>query len=141
MTKQEDSIETLVARLEALRRAEKEQALFYRALAARAEETDPPTAGRFHDLHADEQHHLSRLTARVLELGGRPVDLSNLSVKSDGEGGWREVIAARELQEIERYQEALSASEVDETTRALLRGILEVEEHHASELGGKWTMA
>ena len=39
----------LQGRLELLRRAEKEQALFYRALAARAEETEPLIAHRFHD--------------------------------------------------------------------------------------------
>src|SRR5690606_31685306 len=65
-----------IQRLEELRRHEKDQALLCRSLAARAEEAEVELAQRFHDLHADEQHHLSRLTARVLELGGRPADLS-----------------------------------------------------------------
>ena len=42
--------------------------------------------------------------------------------------------------EIERYRHALS-TELDPVTRALLEEILEVELQHASELGGKWTVA
>src|SRR5687768_636399 len=65
--------------LEASRRLEKEQALLYRGLAARAEASgEVDLAQRFHDLHADEQHHLSRLTARVLELKGRPAELKDV---------------------------------------------------------------
>jgi len=56
--------------LEALheaRAAEKEQAAFYRRLAAEAEALgDDALAERLNGLHADEQHHLSRLTARSL---------------------------------------------------------------------------
>lgn len=131
----------LIALLEKLRQAEKEQALFYRALASIAEEEEPTEAHRFHDLHADEQHHLSRLTARVLEVGGRPVDLSATRVDSGVLESWRGAVAAREQEEIRRYREALQIVGEDATTSALLTEILEVEELHARDLGGKWTMA
>jgi rubrerythrin len=134
-------IEALIERLELLRRAEKEQALFYRALATQAEDSAPLSAPRFHDLHADEQHHLSRLTARVLELGGRPVDLSTMTVDVALLGAWETVVPAREAAEITRYVEALDLPGVDATTRSLLEDILGVERQHESQLGGKWTMA
>ncbi len=63
----------LIAALEEARAAEKEQALFYRALAAEAERRgDAALSERYNELHADEQHHLARLTARLLELGAAP---------------------------------------------------------------------
>ncbi|MBW3629746.1 MAG: hypothetical protein KY464_10665, partial [Gemmatimonadetes bacterium] len=65
--------------LELCRRAEKEQAIFYRKLASEAElRDDLDLSQRLHDLHADEQHHLSRLTARLIELGHRPADLGDV---------------------------------------------------------------
>ena len=60
--------EERVAAIEAMRMAEKAQAMFYRRLAALAEvENRPDEAQRLHDLHADEQHHLSRLSALLIE--------------------------------------------------------------------------
>jgi rubrerythrin len=132
--------ETQFELLDAARLAEKEQALLYRSLAAAAEETVPELAHRFHDLHADEQHHLSRLTARVLELGGHPADLSNVSVAAPDLGNWAELVREREQGEIRRYQ-ALLQADFDSATKTLLAEILEVEEHHVLELGGKWMMA
>lgn len=126
--------------LEEARVAEKEQALCYRSLAALAEDQAPDLAQRFHDLHADEQHHLSRLTARVLELGERPQDLSSIRAIPAALDGWEEQIREREAAEIERYRRLL-AGDLDDETRALVQGILAVEEQHAGELGGKWTMA
>lgn len=131
---------SLVELLEEARAAEKEQALAYRTLAARAEEESPELAQRFHDLHADEQHHLSRLTARVLELGARPRDLSGARATPIGLDGWESQVRERELGEIDRYRRALRA-EMDEQTRELLTEILSVEEQHVRELGGKWTLA
>ena len=59
------------ALLEASRLREKAQTLFYRALAAQAIAAgDDDASERLNDLHADEQHHLSRLTARLLERSG-----------------------------------------------------------------------
>jgi rubrerythrin len=131
----------LVAELEACRRAEKEQALFYRRLASDAElRDDVDLAQRFHDLHADEQHHLSRLTARLVETGHSAADLGDLRFGEVEAAGWEEVARGREEAEIRRY-EALLAGELDEHTRALAEQILEVERNHARELGGKWTMA
>jgi rubrerythrin len=127
--------------LEAARRAEKAQAITYRALAATAEaESNPALAQRFHDLHADEQHHYSRLTARLLELRIRPPDVPGTGHDPIVLAGWEARVAAMESAEIERYHELLE-HDLDPPTRALLEEILAVEERHRSELGGKWTAA
>jgi rubrerythrin len=127
--------------LEASRRAEKEQALFYRRLASDAEARGAvELAARFHDLHADEQHHLSRLTARLVELGHVPIDLGDLRMVAVDADGWEAVARRREEEEIRRY-EALAAAPVDAQTRALAEEFLGVERNHARELGGKWTLA
>ena len=131
----------LVRLLEDARRAEKEQALFYRALASDAEERDAADlAARFHDLHADEQHHLSRFTARLIEMGEKPADLAGVRAGTVDSGAWEAEAHAREDAEIRRY-ESLLAAELDEHTREIVTEVLEVERHHARELGGKWTMA
>jgi rubrerythrin len=133
--------EELVASLQRAREGEKEQALFYRALAAAAEERgDAALAERFNDLHADEQHHLSRLTARLLELGAQPSELQPLAPPF-GLEGWEEVAEARERGEVARYEGLLERGGMDGHTGALLREILDTERHHAAELGGKWTTA
>jgi rubrerythrin len=133
--------EDRVAALQRSREAEKEQALFYRALAAAAEERgDAALAERFNDLHADEQHHLSRLTARLLELEAAPHELATESPPF-GLEGWEEVAAARERGEVARYEGLLELGGLDGHTTALLREILDTERHHAAELGGKWTTA
>ena len=131
----------LVRLLEEARRAEKEQALFYRALASEAEQRDDAElAARFHDLHADEQHHLSRLTARLIEMGEQPADLAGARAGAAEPDGWEAEAHAREDAEIRRY-ESLLAAELDAHTRSIVQEVLEVERHHARELGGKWTMA
>jgi rubrerythrin len=130
-----------VAAIEAARLAEKEQALLYRGLAARAEEDGRlDLAERFHDLHADEQHHLSRLTARLLEMGARPIDLAHVTVNRVAFDTWESTMRELEMREIDRYRELLAGSP-DSETRHLVEEILAVERHHAAELGGKWTMA
>ncbi|HET8653946.1 MAG TPA: hypothetical protein VFL93_00335 [Longimicrobiaceae bacterium] len=130
-----------VAALESCRAAEKEQALFYRSLAAAAEAGgDEALASRFHDLHADEQHHLSRLTARLVELGVRPASVDAVTSPGAGLGAWAAEARRRELREVDRYGELLTAN-LDDATRALVREIHAVEEHHAEELAGKWTLA
>jgi rubrerythrin len=127
--------------LEVCREAEKEQALFYRALAAEAEERGEADLGqRFHDLHADEQHHLSRLTARLIELGRQPPALDHLRAQVAPLDHWETVARRREKDEVKRY-EILLVQDLDAATRGLVEGILEVERRHAEELGGKWTMA
>lgn len=132
--------DTLVTALESLRTAEKAQAMRYRRLAALAEELgDEQTAQRLHDLHADEQHHLSRLTARLVELGRTPADLAPVS--SSGElAGWEERTRRYEQDEVDRYETFLRG-ELDPQTRALADSILEVERQHRDRLSGKWTLA
>ena len=138
----ESSVDTLVL-LEECRAREKKQALFYRKLAAGAESRGAGSeAERLNELHADEQHHLSRLTARLLELGGHPADLrlvlpSNIdAVLEDWEGEARR----RELEEVEWYEEVLRRR-LDETTRGVVDEILTAERHHMAELRGKWMSA
>jgi rubrerythrin len=127
--------------LERCRLAEKEQALFYRGLAADAEQRgNEDLAQRFHDLHADEQHHLSRLTARLIELGHAPADLPSRAPAIQIGSDWESVAREREHDEVRRYSSVLEG-DLDPETRNLLEGILEVERSHAAELGGKWTLA
>jgi len=53
---------------------------------------------------------------------------------------WEGVARSREAAEVDWYGRALEG-ELDSTTEALLREILDSEEHHARELGGKWMSA
>lgn len=127
--------------LQNCRAAEREQALFYRSLAAEAEQCDEPDlAQRFHDLHADEQHHLSRITARLLELDVAPAELPRKLSSSPMLARWRTDAARREQAEVARYR-ALLNERLDSATRSLLEQILETELHHERELGGKWMPA
>ncbi|HUF12043.1 MAG TPA: ferritin family protein [Longimicrobiales bacterium] len=123
------------------RAAEKEQTLFYRSLAAEAEAAeDPATAERLNGLLADEQHHLSRLTARLLELGERVADLTDSTTPPAALTDWEAEARARESAEVARYQ-AIPTTELDPITRVLIEEILATERNHQRELGGKWTMA
>lgn len=131
----------LISALEEARAAEKAQALFYRALAAEAERRgDAAMSERYNELHADEQHHVSRLTARLLELGAGLRDIADLAGETVGMDGWEAAALLREEAEVVRYEGLLQAK-MDDETRALLREILDTERHHAAELGGKWTTA
>ena len=127
--------------LEESRAREKAQTVYYRALAAQAATgTDAEVTERLNDLHADEQHHLSRLTARLLELGHVPDDLSAPPV-SDGElDGWEEEAREREAEEV-RWYEAVTRLELDEATLVVLGEILVSERHHLRDLRGKWMSA
>lgn len=127
--------------LEASRRREKAQTLFYRALAAQAWISgDAAAAERLNDLHADEQHHLSRLTARLLELGHAPRGLSAVSAPRGELAGWEVGARAREADEVGWYEGATNLV-LDPATHAVLAEILEAEIHHESELRGKWMSA
>lgn len=131
----------LISALEAARAAEKAQALFYRALAAEAEDRgDAVLSERFNELHADEQHHVSRLTARLLELDACLADIADIVGETVGMDEWEAAAAVREAAEVERYGKMLDET-MDAATRALLEEILDTERHHAAELGGKWTTA
>lgn len=127
--------------LRTARAAEKEQALFYRSLTGQAEDAaDAPLAERLNGLLADEQHHLSRLTARLLELGQEVEDLAGTSTPAVDLASWQTVARDRELVEVARYELMLTA-ELDEVTRGLIEDILQTERNHERELGGKWMMA
>ena len=134
-----------IAALQAAREAELRQAHYYRTLAAKAEEAaDEALSERFNDLHADEQHHLSRITARLMELGASTAEDGAVHAPEPGTGtsleGWEGAARLREEAEVMRY-EALAAGDLDAHTAALVREILDTERHHAETLGGKWTPA
>lgn len=127
--------------VEEARAREKAQTLFYRALAAAAEEAaDAAAVERLNELHADEQHHLSRLTARLLELGERPRDLRDVAAPPAPWPAWEAEARSREAEEVRWYEEAL-AGEPEPGVRAVMEEILESERHHAAELRGKWMSA
>ena len=133
--------ESVLEILEEGRVREKEQTLFYRRLASEAElRGDAQLAERLNALHADEQHHLSRLTARLLELGGKPGEMAVPSSDSSALGDWESVARSREEREVDWYRGVLEKG-LDATSEVLVREILESEEHHARELGGKWMSA
>ena len=127
--------------LEESRAREKAQTTYYRALAAHAVSgADDEVTERLNDLHADEQHHLSRLTARLLELGHVPSDLSAHSVSGGELDGWEEEAREREAEEV-RWYEAVTGLELDEATLVVLGEILASERHHLRDLRGKWMSA
>lgn len=122
------------------RRRERSQSAFYRRLAAEAEEAgDRRAIERLNELLADEQHHLSRLTARLLELGDSPPEVTPTE-GTPSLAGWESEARAREAGEVAFYKSAL-ARRLDGRTRAILREILESERRHREELGGKWMTA
>lgn len=123
------------------RLAEKRQALFYRSLASAAEDaSDAELSERINGLHADEQHHLSRLTVRLVEFGQAVADLGAEVAPVVGLDDWERVARERERDEIDRYAQLLEAG-LDADTRALIEQFLEAEHAHASALGGKWMKA
>jgi rubrerythrin len=129
---------SITAALHDARAAEKEQAMFYRELAAQAEARgDRALAERLNDLHADEQHHLSRLTARLVELGEQVADLSATPVPAADLDQWEDAARTRERDEIARYEMLLS-QELDAALREMITAFLNAERGHARELGGKW---
>ena len=131
----------MIAALHSARAAEKAQALFYRALAAEAAERGDDTGvDRLNGLHADEQHHLSRISARLLELGEGLIEVGGTRAERVPYEEWETHARTREEAEIVRYEQ-LTALPADEPTSALLREILGTERNHARELGGKWTPA
>ena len=135
------NLDSLLSRLAEARRLEKEQTLFYRSLAAAAETAgDALASERLNELHADEQHHLSRLTARVLELGGDPEDLPG-GLRDHFLEGWETEAREREVREVAFYDAFLEENFVDPETRRVLEEIRESEDLHRRHLGGKWMSA
>jgi len=129
--------------LQEARSRERAQTLFYRLLAGNAEVAgDEAAAERINGLLADEQHHVSRLTARLLELGCHPVDQEG---RVDASGrpaldAWEDAARLREEGEVAWYERALEVV-TDDDTRAVFAEILASERHHREELGGKWMSA
>lgn len=131
----------VISLIESLRRLEKAQTLWYRALARRADDDgEAALAERFNELHADEQHHLSRLTARLMEMEVDADPLRSVEVPPIPEGGWEEAVAEREAAEVEAYEAALE-HDLDDLTRAVFTEILAAEQLHRRHLGGKWMEA
>lgn len=127
-----------LAALEAARAAEREQTLYYRALAGLAElADDADTAERINGLLADEQHHYSRLSARMMEAGHVPAEGTGVSHRPQTLDGWEAVARERERSEIVRY-ESLLRLELDARTQTMVEEILASERRHVRELGGKW---
>jgi rubrerythrin len=123
------------------RRREKAQTLFYRHLAAEAEAAlDGAASERLNELHADEQHHLSRITARLIELGGAPEDLRPVPAPVAPFSGWESVARERESAEVTWYEEMLER-DLDAATRDVIAEVLESERHHRADLRGKWMSA
>jgi rubrerythrin len=136
------STDTLADRLRDARRREKGMTLFYRALAALAEDLGRGDASeRLNGLHADEQHHLSRITARLLELGEVPGDLRDVARPGVDFDSWESDARQREADEIDHYTAWLDEGVGDAETEEIVREILESEVHHHRDLGGKWMPA
>lgn len=128
----------MVAQLQAARVAERDQSLFYRALASEAERLGEATLSeRLNGLHADEQHHVSRLSARLLELGEPLEPLPPPSMPEVGLEEWELLARERERVEIERYSGLLS-HRLDDATGRMLQEFLDAERQHSQALGGKW---
>lgn len=124
------------------RRREKERTRLYRSRAAAAEEIgDVLASERLNGLHADEQHHLSRLSARVMEMGGSLEELPSGLLEGVGVEGWEESARDEEAAEITFYESLLELSSLDATTRSIVEEILESERRHLEHLGGKWMPA
>ncbi len=122
------------------RRRERAQTGFYRTLAGDAESAgNVEAAERLNELLADEQHHVSRLTARLLEMGETPGEARE-APEVPGLDAWQEVARAREADEVAWYEDAVGRVDDDETV-AVLREILRSERHHHERLGGKWMPA
>ena len=131
----------IIRELHSARRAEKEQALFYRALVTHAENAgDTQVAEDLNGLHADEQHHLSRLTVRLVEADQTVEDLGSVRMPETRYEGWETEARSRELDEIARY-ERIAAQLLDSLTAALIVEILNAERQHAETLGGKFMSA
>ena len=132
---------SVIALLQQARRAEKEHSLFYRALASLAErDEDAQLAEDLNGLHADEQHHLSRLSVRLVELDQPLPSLDDSTTPGGNYPDWKPIARQRELAEVVFYQ-GLLAHELDPQTHALIEQILVAEQLHAEALAGKYMSA
>jgi rubrerythrin len=137
----QEQMTDILERLAEARRRERAQTRFYRSLASAAEMAgEVDQAERLNALHADEQHHLSRLTARMLELDGSPEDLRG-GLDDLELAGWEEVARPREEDEVAWYEALLDEGVLDPHTTAVVEEILASERQHRDHLGGKWMPA
>ena len=83
---------------------------------------------------------MSRLTARILELGAKPADTRPVPQEVPSLGAWEEAARTREEDEVRWYTAALQRTE-DPSAKVLFREILTSERHHRDELAGKWMPA
>lgn len=121
--------------------AEREQARWYRALSVLAEQAgNEEDIEALNGLVADEQHHLSRLKNRMVELGveihADSMDFKDATDYPD----WKQAARERERDEIRRYEDLLK-EELDAETIKIIKRILETERAHEQNLGGKYTEA
>jgi rubrerythrin len=129
------------------RAREQDQVRFYRALAVEADQLGRTEAvDRLNDLLADEQHHVSRLSARLLELGGVPAEATDrpaprAETPPVSLEGWEIRAQEREGEELRFYEAACGTPDLDDRTRRLLEEIRDSEAHHHRHLGGKWMPA
>ncbi len=127
--------------LQEARRRELGQAAFYRLLSGDAAHGgDTEVAERLNELLADEQHHVARVTARILELGGTPEGGEAVPRVAPSLEAWEAEARRREEDEVAWYEDVLDAVE-DPGTRSILSEILESERHHREGLAGKWMPA
>lgn len=127
--------------LEEARASERNQTRFYRALAVHAGDAgDAVAEERLNELHADEQHHLARITARLLEVGVVPEPLSEDALTVPWPD-WEAEARRREEAEVALYDVLLENSDLDPVTLDILEEILATERLHARDLGGKWVPA
>lgn len=132
----------LIDLLREARRRERLRAAYYRSLAAAAsDQGDAEAVERLNELHADEQHHLSRVTARLLELGHPLPELDAGPPAVPPIESWEADARRGEEAEVAFYEEALGRIIPDARTRAILEEILDSERHHAQALRGKWMSA
>lgn len=133
---------SFVSALHEARALEKEQAQFYRVLSSQAEERGiAEDAEALNELLADEQHHLSRLSVRLVELGEELAALSDAHMPSDALfETWRDVARIRERKEVARY-EAVLELDLDEDTARMIESFLDTERQHEQHLAGKYTDA
>jgi ferritin-like protein len=133
----------VLVEVEAARAAERSQTRFYRALALEAGLAgDAAGEERLNELHADEQHHLARLTARLLELGVTPAPLEDADPGATVPWpAWEGEARRREQAEVSRYERLVAEGGLDPLTLEIAREILATEKLHARNLGGKWVPA
>ncbi len=133
---------SFVPALHEARALEKEQAQFYRVLSGQAEDHgNLEDAEALNGLLADEQHHLSRLSVRLVELGEELAAFSDEHLPSEAVyPSWHEVARIRERKEITRYERILD-QDLDAETRKMIEGLLGTERQHEEHLAGKYTDA